>query len=143
MSPRRSVWLLGLPWQDQVLLAEATLALLAVKLGIRVAGVRRCVAFLGSNRPRRDNRPDHEDLTRIGLAVRRAGAPFRLNCLPQSLAVAWMLRRRGVAAELRFGAKLDAGALEGHAWVAAPALDWSFDLCPAGGYAPMQNGSPG
>ena len=141
--PRRLAKFLALPWRDQVLIAEAAFALAALKVGLRVGGVQACTRLIGSARPRRARAPSPEKLARIGLAVRRAGAPLRLACLPQSLAVVWLLRRRGIAAELRFGAKLDEGALDAHAWVAAPEMKWTFDLCPAGGYTPLHDGSPG
>jgi hypothetical protein len=39
------------------------------------------------------------------------------NCLVRSLCLQWLLRRRGVASELRIGARLVGGQLESHAWV--------------------------
>jgi hypothetical protein len=143
--PRRLAKLLGLPRHDQVLLVEAALVLLAVKLGLRVGGVRPCLALLGAARRRRGLHPALADLTRIALAVRRASAhlPLRLDCLPQSLAVAWLLTRRGIEAKLRFGVRMNAGALEAHAWVAASEVDWIFDLSPTGGFVTFENGSPG
>jgi hypothetical protein len=52
-------------------------------------------------------------------AVARAAAhaPYRGNCLSQSIALMWLLRRRGLAARLRLGARRREGALEAHAWV--------------------------
>jgi hypothetical protein len=142
---RKLVKLLGLPWQDQALLAEAALALLAVKLWLLVGGVHHCLAFFDAVRRHRGGQPVREDLARIDLAVRRASAhlPFQFTCLRQSLAIIWLLARRGIKAELRFGAKLNAGALEAHAWVVALEFQWSFDVCPEGGFVPLQNGSPG
>jgi hypothetical protein len=54
----------------------------------------------------------------------------------------WLLGRRGVATELRFGAKLAKGVrgLDAHAWVSAPDLDWTFDVDPSAGYVPLQSG---
>ena len=139
--PRRLAKFLSLSWRDQLLIAEAALALVTIKVGLRVGGVRACKALVGPARPLRGNPPSPEELARVGLAVRRAGSPLGLTCLPQSLAVMWLLRRRGVAAELRFGAKLETGNLDAHAWVAVPTLDWTFDLSPTGGYAPLHAGS--
>ena len=140
--PRRLVKFLGLPWREQLLMTEAAFALLAVNLALRVGGVRACNTLIGPDRPRPDKPAPAEQLARVGQAVRRAAAPLRLHCLPQSIAVMWLLRRRGVAAELRFGAKLEAGELDAHAWVVASESNWVFDVCPAGGYAPLHNGSP-
>jgi hypothetical protein len=43
--------------------------------------------------------------------------PFKTNCLEQSLVLWPLLRRRGFSAELKFGARKDAGKFEAHAWV--------------------------
>jgi hypothetical protein len=43
--------------------------------------------------------------------------PYRATCLRQSLALWWLLRRRGIAAELRIGVRKDGAALLAHAWV--------------------------
>lgn len=52
-------------------------------------------------------------------AVRRARTYglFRGNCLSQSLALLWLLRRAGHAGRLRIGVKSEAGRLFSHAWV--------------------------
>lgn len=42
---------------------------------------------------------------------------FRTNCLEQSLVLGWLLRRRGMDAEIRIGARKEAGRFEAHAWV--------------------------
>jgi hypothetical protein len=47
--------------------------------------------------------------SRYGLA--------RGNCLSRSLALCWLLQRRGIAAELRVGGKKNGDAFEAHAWV--------------------------
>jgi hypothetical protein len=79
------------------------------------------------------------------VAVQRAGRVVPGgSCLPQSLALARMLRKKGVAANVRIGVKAD-GAFAAHAWVevapggASPALralrdDADLEL---GGYVPM------
>jgi Transglutaminase-like superfamily len=42
---------------------------------------------------------------------------FDTNCLEQSLMLWWLLRRRGIAAELRIGARKEFERFEAHAWV--------------------------
>jgi hypothetical protein len=42
---------------------------------------------------------------------------FSTNCLEKSLVLWWLLRRRGIAAELRIGARKELGRFEAHAWV--------------------------
>ncbi|HEV2289486.1 MAG TPA: lasso peptide biosynthesis B2 protein [Candidatus Acidoferrales bacterium] len=41
----------------------------------------------------------------------------RGNCLSRSLALCWLLHRRGIAAELHVGGKKAGDAFEAHAWV--------------------------
>ena len=55
----------------------------------------------------------------VGLAVRRAARLVpAATCLPQALAVIWMLAARGHTAALRIGVKRGtAGELLAHAWV--------------------------
>ena len=43
--------------------------------------------------------------------------PYRANCLKRSLATWWLLKRRGIAAELNIGVNKDAGDFNAHAWV--------------------------
>lgn len=43
--------------------------------------------------------------------------PYRATCLRQSLALQWLLSRRGIAAELRIGVRKDGATLLAHAWV--------------------------
>jgi hypothetical protein len=42
---------------------------------------------------------------------------FRANCLEQSLVLWWLLRRRGIDAELRIGGRKESDRFEAHAWV--------------------------
>ena len=53
--------------------------------------------------------------------VRRVArhVPFPAVCLPQAMALQWMLRRRGVASRLFFGARRKAqdSGLDFHAWL--------------------------
>jgi hypothetical protein len=51
----------------------------------------------------------------VGIAARHR--PYRATCLRQSLALWWLLRRRGISTELRIGVRMDSGALRAHAWV--------------------------
>ena len=60
---------------------------------------------------------DAEQITRFLVAVERAGRYVPGGtCLTQSLALARMLRRRGIAAEVRVGVRTDDG-FHAHAWV--------------------------
>ncbi|MGA7579018.1 MAG: lasso peptide biosynthesis B2 protein [Desulfobaccales bacterium] len=105
------------------LLAQAFLALPLVALGLRCWGFRRLHARLdqGPAKAPYSNVPgggwDQARATaRLVQAAVRYGL-FRPSCLPQSLVLWWLLRRQGLAGELRIGVKPDPGRLEAHAWV--------------------------
>lgn len=107
------------------LVLEAAAALLATWLGLRLAGFRRwkaVLAWLAPDMPDVGGASDPalvESARKIARLQQAAARHlfFRANCLEQSLALWWLLRRRGIAAELRVGARKDAGRFEAHAWV--------------------------
>jgi len=75
--------------------------------------VERPAAMAGTPGPR---------LRSVVAAVRRAvaRAPFPVKCLPQAMALQWMLRRRGLGSVLTVGTlpKAGRGTLDDlHAWV--------------------------
>ena len=67
--------------------------------------------------------PAHDTATAIeatlvgALHRARRYAPYRGNCLSQSLALWWLCRRRGFEVTLRLGVRLDDRVFSAHAWV--------------------------
>jgi len=62
------------------------------------------------------------DLKRTELTSRMVNAAIRhvwraSTCLEKSLALWWLLRRQGIACELRIGARKQGGKFEAHAWL--------------------------
>lgn len=103
---------------DWSALAEAWVRLLAVDLCLRVLPFRWVERRLGSPRPGNE----HADPRMVSRCVWAAGAAARhhlwpMHCLPHSLVLARMLRRRGIAAELRIGVAREPDRLLAHAWV--------------------------
>jgi hypothetical protein len=108
---------------------EAAATLTATWVGLRVAGYRRWRNFLAQVLPATDSSSSSRDFsdTKIrkddALTIARMEAaaarhlPFSSNCLEQSLALWWLLRRRGIPADLRIGVRKDAASFEAHAWV--------------------------
>lgn len=91
-----------------------------ITLALHTIGFRRTQAALAASIRRRPaGRTDARDVAVRGLQRARRYAPYRGNCLPQSLALWWRLRRQGLQAEFCLGARLDAGELAAHAWVEA------------------------
>jgi hypothetical protein len=57
-----------------------------------------------------------EQVCRMVLAAARH-SPMRINCLERSLALWWLLARRGIATQLRIGTRKSGEKFEAHAWV--------------------------
>jgi len=108
---------------DRWLLVQAFLALPLVALGLRCWGFRRLQAGLQQvppESPRSDDRRADLDQARVTARLVQVAARyglFRPTCLPQSLALWWLLRRQGIGADLRIGVTPKEGRLEAHAWV--------------------------
>ena len=71
--------------------------------------------------------PNSAGLARaVGWAVTRSAryVPFKAVCLPQAMAARIMLKRRGVASVMHFGAaKSKDEALDAHAWLDAAGVE--------------------
>jgi len=104
---------------------EAAACLPATWVGLRVAGFRRWKSLLEWLAPRIEanaaaSNVSLEETARQIARMEAAAARnlfFGTNCLEQSLVLWWLLRIRGIAAELRFGARKEANRFEAHAWV--------------------------
>lgn len=98
-----------------VLRCLAVLALMDVLP--RIIGLRRTFALLHRTRPEQTvtNSTHVVDVTVRGVCTAAAFYPRRALCLEQSLALTWLLRRRGVPAELRVG--VQPRPFYAHAWV--------------------------
>ena len=102
----------------------AAKGLTATWLGLRVFGFRRWKGFVerraeranGGTAQPRIFAASAKRIVQLEEAAAR-NLPFKTNCLEQSLVLWALLRRRGFPAELKFGARKDAGNFEAHAWV--------------------------
>ncbi len=100
-------------------LAEALVLLPAAHLALRLTRLEMLLARLARRSPTLRIPPDAalaRSLARMVNAAARYG-PYRAPCLERSLALWWLLRRRGIAADLRIGVRKAAGEFEAHAWV--------------------------
>jgi Transglutaminase-like superfamily len=104
---------------------EATGGLLATWLGLRLTGFRRwksVLTWLGPSAiaiaPLRgaSQKESAQVIAQMAAAAAR-NLFFSTNCLEQSLVLWWLLRRLGIAAALRIGARKEVGRFEAHAWV--------------------------
>jgi len=104
---------------------EAAGGLLATWLGLRLAGFRRWKSVLAhlapstgttTRQPVASQKQSAEVIARMAASAAR-NIFFGTNCLEQSLVLWWLLRRRGILAELRIGARKEFERFEAHAWV--------------------------
>ena len=103
--------------QEWRLFGEAWAALLAARFAIRRWQMGDVLEHLQGVARSHDQREVlHEPIVR---AVQRATHLHivPMLCLPQSVAISWMLARRGIACEFVIGARPKEGQLDAHAWV--------------------------
>lgn len=109
----------AISWPDRRTLLAAMARLPLFWLGLHVLGLRRFQAWLQRDAPAIESSLSFDEIVRIATLVNIAALhmPFPATCLTRSLLLGWMLRRRGVASQLRIGVRLTQGALDAHAWV--------------------------
>jgi len=114
-----------LSWPEKKLLAQAAVTLPLIGIGLFWPGFRRLHTWL-SRWPRLAVPPAAEAsagqwpkarVTARMVEVAARHNPFRLLCLPRSLALWWLLRRQGIGSDLRIGVTPKESGLEAHAWV--------------------------
>lgn len=113
----------ALTWNERRLIAEAALLIAALRVALRVAGVRRVQRLLSAAMPisaSSDGQRD-EDRRRVSAISRLVDAAARHTvkntCLHRSLALWWLLGRRGLTSQIRIGTRRLHGQFEAHAWV--------------------------
>lgn len=123
MNKWRRFWRLsGL---ERGVLLRALLLLPLTTVALRLLGFRRWQATLARLAPVAETAgaglseasiERAQCVARMVQAASREG-PSRGNCLERSVVLWWLLRRQGIAGELRIGARKQAGRFEAHAWV--------------------------
>jgi hypothetical protein len=119
-------------WRRRGLIAEAACWLLVSRLALIFVPFPKLAKRIGDFVPPADPRvaaagapvgPDAAALARdVSWAVTRGAiyVPFRAVCLPQAMAARIMLKRRGVASAMHFGAARGKDKpLDAHAWLDA------------------------
>lgn len=109
---------------DQWMLFKLWILLPLVGLGLRVLGYGRCARLLSSTL-RKGSRGLVCEAESIAIAeslavlvrIASGNGVHAASCLDQSLALWWLLRRRGVKAAIKLGGRLSDGQLQAHAWV--------------------------
>lgn len=125
MNPRMGNWqtFSRLTGSERRIVLEAATGLTATWVSLRLLGFRRWRSLLLWTVPRitkiQTGNDSHSTVAGV-LRMEEAAARnmfFSTNCLEQSLVLWWLLRRRGIAADLRIGARKSGQRFEAHAWV--------------------------
>jgi hypothetical protein len=99
-------------------LVEAAAAVVGFDLAFRLFSSKTCLALFGRNQSSQGGR-QNVNLQRMAWLVDVADryAPGKSSCLRQTAALAWLLRRRGVATSLRIGVARQEGKFTAHSWL--------------------------
>lgn len=123
MAGRLQGWA-SLGWADRArLLLLMLCGLPAMAAGLRLFGYVRTRDWLARHSAGRAlriaNADDLAEAEKLAYLAAIAGqhGPISATCLRQSLLVYWLLRRRGLAPELKIGVRKQGAALDAHAWV--------------------------
>jgi hypothetical protein len=112
--------------RDYVLAFEAAVGLLWARVLLGAVPFRRIASWSTREvRGRRLSDAEHRSraIADVRWAIAAAGASLHgaTACFPRALAAQAMLRRRGVATTMTYGARPSAGWLEAHVWLTAGA----------------------
>jgi hypothetical protein len=122
MSGRFARWL-ELPRGERWLLLGLMAGLTVVSILLRVFGVVRTRRWLerfsrnaGARAIKSGDIQSAQRLAQLADIAGRRGA-VTATCLRQSLLIYWLLRRRGLAPELKIGVRKEQSTFDAHAWV--------------------------
>jgi Transglutaminase-like superfamily len=104
---------------DRLLVLEAAGLLVATKGSLRALGFGRTSGLLDRVLRLRALPPAPGAIDNVRLRVEEAAGalPLSVSCLPRSMTLWSLLRRRGIDTEIRIGVRLDDDGLAAHAWV--------------------------
>ena len=110
-----------LEWQ---LLITSALLLPLTALGLKLIGLKRTQQLMEKFSPNapKTSLPVEQELQEGQMVAHMVSVAanhsiYRANCLKQSLVLWWLMRKRGLTAELRIGVKKEDCELNAHAWV--------------------------
>ena len=114
---------------DRALVIRAMFLLPIVAASLKTVGLRRTQSWLTRNSlgpilpPTEQTRANVRRAAQmVAVACRRH--PLRSNCLPRTIVLWSLLRRRGIDADVRIGVRCDTeGAVKAHAW-----LEWNGEV---------------
>ena len=104
---------------ERALAVRVAATVVAVKLGLRWVALPRLMRWLTPGRPLRVVDPAllEPEIRYTNATLARLPGGGRSACLPRSLALYRLARRRGFAARVHCGVRRNGGGLIGHAWL--------------------------
>ncbi len=126
---------------DWLVLAEAWGSLLFFDLASRRASFERLQTLACPQLSGRQDADDGFDSAHrlawlLGIAARLHS--ITMTCLVRSLALCWMLRKRGFPAQVRLGADKSATGFQAHAWVEVDGQPIGEEQASARRFIPLQ-----
>lgn len=111
----------GLSNQKKWFLFKCSCLSLLLRVSFKVAGFKKTIALLskfntGLPVHPNENNPNNIERYRRLIFLSNSFRPA-LNCLSISAAYWWLMKRKGIITELKFGMKTGDGKLAAHAWL--------------------------
>jgi hypothetical protein len=104
-------------------MVEAAAAMAASAAVLRLLPFKRIADMVADHSPA--SRHDPDEVERVARAIRAwvRRLPIAPKCFVCGLTAVWMLRRRGIASTMYYGAATIDGVLKAHVWVKSGELD--------------------
>ena len=102
---------------------EAMSAVVAASLLLRTTPFRRVMRWSAGRPSDPPAGPAEAEAIRRSVLAAARRVPWRALCFEQSIAASWLLRRRGLSAQLSYGAATVDGELKAHVWVRSGTQD--------------------
>ncbi len=131
--------LLSLTFSEVCFLVEAAATVVGFDLAFRLFSSKTCLALF-ERKAAFHRRQKGVNPQRMAWFVKVADryAPGKSSCLRQTAALAWLLRRRGIATNLRIGVARQEGKFTAHSWLESGEGEL-FGLSDTDKYAPLSS----
>ena len=111
-----------LTWQERWLLFQAFAFLPLIAVGLHLMNFQRIRSILlrFSTEPVDvcgDDAMQQASTTARLVQATASRIPFKITCLTRSTTLWWLLRRQGIASEIRIGVNQHDGEFQAHAWI--------------------------
>lgn len=105
------------------LISEAALAMVVATIALNLLPFRRLAGKLARSLPQARSDPDETERVQRAITAWARRVPYPPKCFVRGLTAHWMLRRRGLASTLYYGAATIDGVLKAHVWVRSGDVD--------------------